>query len=83
MKITFANPTLPAQGVVVVTATDGGKLSKSALALDAKLDGAIARAAKAGKFKGKPGESVDLMAPNAKYDRVVVIGLGKPGELKD
>ena len=83
MKITFANPSLPAQGVVVVTATDGGKLSKSAQALDAKLGGAIARAAKAGKFKGKPGESVDLMAPDAKYDRVVVIGLGKPGDLKD
>ncbi|MEQ8227996.1 MAG: leucyl aminopeptidase [Rhodospirillales bacterium] len=83
MKITFANPSLPAQGVVVVTATDGGKLSKSAQALDAKLGGAITRAAKAGKFKGKPGESVDLMAPDAKYDRVVVIGLGKPGDLKD
>ena len=36
MKLTFANPSLPAQGIVAVTAFDGGKLSKSAAALDAK-----------------------------------------------
>ena len=83
MKITFANPSLPAQGIVVVTATDGGKLSKSAQALDAKLSGALSRAAKAGKFAGKAGETVDLMAPDAKYERVVMIGLGKAADLKD
>ncbi len=83
MKITFANPSLPAQGIVVVTATDGGKLSKSAAALDAKLSGALSRAAKAGKFAGKAGETVDLMAPDAKYERVVMIGLGKAADLKD
>ncbi|MEQ9574328.1 MAG: M17 family peptidase N-terminal domain-containing protein, partial [Rhodospirillales bacterium] len=83
MKITFANPALPAQGVVVVTAAEDAKLSKSAAALDAKPGGAITRAAKAAKFKGKAGESLDLMAPDAKFDRIVVVGLGKPGELKD
>ncbi|MCF3629540.1 leucyl aminopeptidase [Thalassospiraceae bacterium LMO-SO8] len=83
MKITFANPALPAQGVVVVTATEDAKLSKSATVLDVKLGGAITRAAKAAKFKGKAGESLDLMAPNTKFERVVVVGLGKPGELKD
>jgi leucyl aminopeptidase len=83
MKITFANPSLPAQGIVVVTATDGGKLSKSAAALDTKLKGAISRAAKAAKFTGKSGTSLDLMAPDGKYERIHVVGLGKPGELKD
>ncbi|HBT41740.1 MAG TPA: leucyl aminopeptidase, partial [Rhodospirillaceae bacterium] len=83
MKITFANPALPAQGVVVVTATEDAKLSKSATVLDVKLGGAITRAAKAAKFKGKAGESLDLMAPDTKFERVVVVGLGKPDELKD
>ena len=83
MKITFANPALPAQGIVVVTATEGGKLSKSAEALDAKLGGALTRAAKAGKFKGKSGESVDLMAPDGRYERVLMVGLGKAEDMKD
>ena len=83
MKLTFANPSLPAQGIVAVTAFDGGKLSKSAAALDAKLGGAITRAAKAAKFTGKAGQSLDLFAPDAKYTRVLVVGLGKAEELKD
>ena len=83
MKITFANPTIPTSGVVVVTATEGGKFSTSAQAVDAKLGGALSRAAKASRFNGKAGESVDLTAPDPSLERVHLIGLGKAEDLTD
>ncbi|MEK9670960.1 MAG: leucyl aminopeptidase [Rhodospirillaceae bacterium] len=86
MKITFANPALPTSGIAVVTATEktgGGKLSKSAQALDKKLSGALTRAAKTSKFDGKAGQSVTLIAPAGRLDKVLLMGLGKPDKLND
>ena len=83
MKLSFANPSIPTSGVVVVTATDGGKFSKTAQAIDVKLGGALGRAAKAARFNGKAGETVDLMAPDTRLERVHLIGLGKAEELTD
>jgi len=82
MKITFAKHAAPAKGVLVVFAVQGPKLLATAEALDEKSDGAISRAIKAGRFKGKYGQTVSLFAPHGTgLDRLYVVGLGKPGDL--
>ncbi len=78
MKISFAKPGLPATGIVVVTASAGGKLSAAAIKLDKKAGGALSRAIKASRFEGKKGQSLNVMVPaGTKLDRVMLIGLGK------
>ena len=52
MKISFANPAAPTKGTAVVLCSEGGKWSKTAATLDAKLKGALKRAAKASGFEG-------------------------------
>jgi leucyl aminopeptidase len=48
---------------------------------DAAAKGAIAHVLQAGDFKGKPNQTLVLYAPDAAFKRVVLVGLGKPGEL--
>ena len=82
MKISFAEPGLPAMGIVVVTALAGGKLSPSAAKLDKKTDGMLSRAIRGSRFKGKKGESLNIIAPaGGKLDGVLLVGLGKPNEI--
>ena len=84
MKISFAKPGLPATGIVVVTASAGGKLSTSAIKLDKKAGGALTRAIKASRFEGKKGQSLNVMAPaGTKLDRVMLVGLGKAADITD
>jgi leucyl aminopeptidase len=84
MKIAFANPGLPANGVLVVGLSDGAKLGSSAQALDRKMRGGLQRAIKASRFKGKKGQSLTLLVPGGtKLDRVLVVGMGKPEEITD
>lgn len=61
MKISFTKPGLPETGVLVVIGFDGGDLSESATAIDKQIDGALSRAAKIAKFKGKLGEVVSVL----------------------
>lgn len=80
MKITFANPTMPETGVVVVGVLDGRKLTDSAKTLDKKMAGGLVRAIKASRFKGAKTSSLALLAPAATgFDRVLLVGLGKAG----
>ena len=84
LKITFAAPKLPKTGAVAVAVTEGGKLSPSAQALDEATGGALSRAIKGGRFSGKKGQSLDLVAPGGLGNsRVVMFGLGKTKALKD
>ncbi len=81
MKIAFANPGDINTGAIVVTATDGRKLTSSASALDKKTNGAITRAMKASRFKGNSQQSLTILAPSGtKLDRILLIGLGKAKE---
>lgn len=81
MKITFSDLAVPASGAVVAFATEGGDLMPSAVALDEATGGAIARAAKASNFKGKAGQSLQLVAPaNVELTRIVLFGIGKEAE---
>lgn len=82
MKISFANASAPKKGTVVVFATDGTAWTKTAEALDKKLNGALGRAAKAAKFEGKKGQTMSVLSPaNGAIDRVLCVGLGKADEL--
>ena len=82
MKITFAKHALPEKGTLVVFAVQGPKLLASAEVLDEKSEGAVNKAIKTGRFKGKYGQTVSLLAPHGTgLDRLVVVGLGKPEEL--
>ncbi len=85
MRIEFVAPprieTLA--GAIVATAFEDG-LSSAAAAIDKASDGAVSRAITSGRFKGKPGQSLEIVAPAAvKAQRVLLVGGGSRAELKD
>ncbi len=82
MKLTFAAPGLPETGVVAAFVLEDRELSASARLLNDRLQGALVRAIEAGRFKGKKDQLLSLPAPaDGHYDRVVLVGLGKPADL--
>ncbi len=84
MKVAFAKPGLPGTGITVVGALQGAKLLPSAEKLDKKTDGAIMRAIRASRFKGEKNQSLNVMGPaGTRIDRIMIVGLGKPGDLND
>ena len=84
MKISFAEPALPAKGAVVVLVEEGKKLSPAAKDLDKQTKGAVKRAIAASKFEGKKGQSLEILAPaGGSLDRILLAGTGKEfGELE-
>jgi len=81
MKITFANPSVPKAGVIVVGVFEGRMLCPSAEALDKETDGAVVRAIKASSFKGSKSHFLTVLTPGGRIQRVVCAGLGKPKDL--
>ena len=81
MKITFSSAQLPKSGTLVVFATQGGKLTAPAEALDKASKGQLTRAVKAVKFTAKRDSILDVIAVGANLDRVMIVGLGKVDEL--
>ena len=81
--LSFASPSAAADGVAVVFAEEGPKLTSAAQDLDKKTKGLLTKAAQITTFKGKKGTSLDVLAPQGvKFGRIVVVGLGKPAEFK-
>jgi leucyl aminopeptidase len=79
--LSFAGRSAPAEGVVVVLAEEGPKLTRTAKDLDKKTKGLLTRAAKITDFKGKKDSNVDLLAPQGlKFARLVLAGIGKTGD---
>jgi leucyl aminopeptidase len=77
--LSFASKTAPADGVVVMFAEEGRKLSPAAQDLDKKTKGLLSRAAEIAGFKGKKEQTVDILAPQGlKFARLVLVGLDKP-----
>ena len=80
MRIQFVasdRTTAPTGGAVAVMAFEGGKLSWAAEDMDKATDGAVTRAIAAGRFVGKPGQTVELVVPaGLDVQRLVVIGSG-------
>ena len=82
MKISFAAPDLPSTGVVVVAVLADRELGPSARTLDAQLKGGLVRAIEASRFSGKKDQTLSLLAPvGSGYERVLLVGFGKAGEL--
>jgi len=76
--LSFASKTAPADGVVVVFAEEGPKLTPTAQDLDKKSKGLLSRAAEIIGFKGKKDQTVDLLAPQGlKFARLVLVGVDK------
>ncbi|MGB3036039.1 MAG: M17 family peptidase N-terminal domain-containing protein, partial [Methyloceanibacter sp.] len=79
--ISFANLSLPPEGVAVVLAEDGPTLSSAAKDLDKESKGLLSRAANISGFKGKKESTVDLLAPaGLKFSRLVLMGAGKTAD---
>jgi len=83
MKITFANPSIPKTGTIVVGVLDGAALTGKAKELDDALGGALGRAFKSSGFKGTNGHTTTLHAPAGKIGRVLCVGLGKASGIND
>jgi leucyl aminopeptidase len=80
MQLSFAAQPA-ASGAWIVGAVEGPELLPAARKADQACGGAISRALKVSRFKGKPGQTLEVLAPDgAKASRVVVIGLGEAGK---
>jgi len=78
-SLSFASKTAAGDGVAVVFAEEGPKLSPAAQDLDKKTKGILTKAVQITTFKGKKGTTVDVLAPQGvKFSRIVLVGLGKP-----
>jgi leucyl aminopeptidase len=79
--ISFANLSLPQEGVAVVLAEEGPKLTPAAKDLDKASKGLLSRAADISGFKGKKDSTVDLLAPaGLQFSRLVLLGVGKTAD---
>jgi len=65
----------------VALVAEEGKLSPAAVALDKQTGGAVVAAVASGKFKGKKGQALTLVAPHGlPVARLVLLGIGKEKE---
>ena len=84
MNVTFAAPASVAAGSWVVGAVEGGALLPAAAKADKASGGALSRALKFARFKGRPGQMVEVLAPaGLAVSRLLLVGLGKPEALDE
>jgi leucyl aminopeptidase len=82
MNTVFAARVLPQTPAVVVGVFADRNLGETGAALDAAAGGSLVRAMEAGAFSGKAEETLTVLAPaGLTARRVVLLGLGKPGDL--
>jgi leucyl aminopeptidase len=83
MQLSFAAPSLGATGALVVGVQADGVFSPVAADADKATGGALKRAVAVSKFKGKPGQALEILAPQGlKASRVLLVGLGKAEDFK-
>ena len=76
MKIDFVTAD-SVSGAIAVPVYDDATLSAAAKIADEATGGAVSRAVSVSRFKGKPGETLELVAPaGMDASRVVLFGLG-------
>src|SRR5436309_3732676 len=84
VKVGFVPFSAAPRGILVVFCDDALKLGAASRKALGAAANTIKRAAAASQFKGKSGAVLDILAPEAiKADRLVVIGAGKPSDLKE
>ena len=74
-SISFSNLALPNSGIAVILMGEGAKLP--AIAASLNKSGQITRAMQVADFSGKHLSSVNIIAPDSKIDRLLLIGYGK------
>ncbi len=67
--------------LLAVAVAQGSAVPTSLAELDRAAGGVVARAITSGDFKGKRDETTLLYPGGAKPERVLLVGLGKPGEV--
>jgi len=84
LKVTFSNAPKALEKktgsliAVIVAVEEGKKLGDAAQRVDAETGGAITRALKVGRFSGKVGESLTIVAPDdVSYSRIYLYGVGR------
>jgi leucyl aminopeptidase len=84
VKVGFVPLSAAPRGILVVFCDDAlkyGPATRKALGAAANL---VTRAAATNRFKGKSRSTLDILAPEGlKAPRLIVIGVGKPSEIKD
>ena len=77
MKIEFA-AAASTSGAIAVPVYEGASLSAAAETLDGATSGAVKRAVAASRFSGKPGQTLEIVAPSGvENSRIVLFGLGE------
>ncbi|WP_422366306.1 leucyl aminopeptidase [Pelagibius sp.] len=84
MNISFAAPSVPASGALVVGVLEGGKLTSSANNLNKLTGGAVERAIAASTFSGKRAELLEIVAPaGLENSRILLVGMAAPAKLSE
>jgi leucyl aminopeptidase len=82
MQITFSSATSIGEGALVLGATDGPVLLPASQKADKALRGAISRALKNSRFKGKSGQMIEVSVPeDCPASHILLVGLGVAAEL--
>ncbi len=83
-EIVFAPLSADPEPTCVVLAGEGVALGARGKELDQRSGGALAKAAEAAQFKGKKKATVEVLAPpRVGVTRLVLLGVGKAGDLKE
>ena len=84
VKVGFVPLSAPVRGILVVFCDEQLKLGTATRKALGTASETIKRAAAANQFKGKSAAALDILAPDGiKADRLIVIGTGKPSDLKE
>ncbi len=83
LKLAFGPYAAPVRGILVVFCDDRLKFGPATGRALGSAAGLVVRAAKSERFTGKSGSALELVLPEGlEVARLVVIGAGKPAELK-
>jgi leucyl aminopeptidase len=84
MNISFAAPSVPSSGALVVGVLEGKKLTPTAASLNEQTGGALERALSVGSFSGKKAELLEIVAPaKLTNSRILLVGLGEAAKLSE
>jgi leucyl aminopeptidase len=84
VKVGFVPFSASPRGILVVFCDDALKTGAATRKVLGKAADTIKRAAATNAFKGKSGSTLDILAPEGiKAPRLIVVGTGKPSEIKE
>jgi len=84
VKVGFVPFSAASRGILVVFCDDALKFGAASRKALGAVANTVKRAAATNQFKGKSGSALDILAPRGiKAQRLIVVGAGKPSELKE